>query len=821
MATSGNTTFAWELWCSPPGGVGSPVIFKSGGLHKTRPSSWKLDQKEDISASSLEIRFPDATHFFNMWNDYNPLTVGTKVVLKVDGFTRFTGKVYDFMPHFSAADRSVTIICRDRMGALKDAVVDIDIRRDTSREKINLIRKNPLSSIFLSVINVTPAETGAITVFAISPAGADITRVTSAGHALSDNEIVKITGTTNYDGIYSIQYVDANNFDIALTFVLNDATGNWTRVGWIRPWAEEYIVPVWIGDPNNPVSGAKRVLLSEYEMLYEIGGIAFNESTVRTIGQIDNDEQLLNAIEDVIYADIIYYDTSDDSTMISNLMRLVFGQSVATGGLGWTEGVEYQITDETTGDILSGMEWNTQEGDGDAISFIANLYDDPRIGLAPSYWMRDFNGNGQVNLKLIAQDNNNAIDVDIILDAQLPNPFSSIYSRAVLVNNSSTRRNLMRDAVITDLMPQTIINTPLPWGNVIGVTETGNHPSSSAIGPENLQDGTSATSWGYFSVGGKSTYDLDMVLPFDKPLAQIDLSPVNKVAETIDSIYMKALFTFEGGDESQPYLHDTNTGEDAANGMYKVHEPMRHTIEYNTDIGDVPNVNSWYTISPDLYNVEMDIVQGDAWIKVEGINQKARWIRIVVNNPAFVKVAESNWSAQAYRALLWFSSEIIVLGLGRVQDVDGHLPSVQFTDNPADPLRCLYDIYDNLVDMYRPKLLAFLEACGLKFKTLVIEAEDIWDFITKKGDPEDVGFGYKYLVSKLDAASKENEWTVMIDPRPDIRIGHTVYSSKLDPDKKYLVMGSSLQMVGGKMIHTLELTDVNTVDGDEPTGYCA
>lgn len=802
MATHGSTTFEWTIECTPPGGVGSPIIFNSGSQHKTRPSTFKLDQREDVAASSLEIRFPDATQFFNVWNTSNPLTVGTEVVLRVDGFTRFTGWIKDPKPRFSAKDRSVSIVARDRMD-IKDAVVDIDLRRDTFRKKINLVRKNPLSTIFLSVEDLAGGEDGAITAFAAN--GATLTRVTSAGHNLLDDEIVQITGTTNYNGVYSIQLVNVNQFDILVAFVADDATGDFNQVDWIRPWSEEYIIPVWVGNPSDPTAGAQRVLLSEYEMLYEVGGISFNQSTVRVIGDIDDDEEDLDDVDDEIYADIVYYDDTDDSTMISNLMRLVFEQSQATGGLAWTEGVEYQVTDETTADILSGMRWNTLEGDGDAISFIQNLYDNPRIGLAPNYWMRDFNGNGQVDLQLVTQDNDNAIDVDIILDAQLPNPFSSVYSRAVLVNNSSTRKNIMRDAAIVDVFP----TGDFPEGVVEGVTETQDHPTSSAVGPENLQDGTAKTSWGYAAIGGKGAFPLDMDLPIDKVLCTIDFGQV----EEIDALYIMSHFTFEGGDESQPTLHDDDTGKNAVNGIKKIHEPMRISIEYSTDTDASPDADSWYVMHPDLYLMQMDIVESDGWKQVEGINREARHIRIMINNPAFVKVGESNWSADAERALLWFVSEMIVLSRGRVLDDSDNQPFVQFTDNSSDPERCLYDITDTLVDMYRPTLLTLLEAAGLKYKTLIIETDDVWDFTTKTGDADDVGLGYKFLVTRLDAASKENDWVVTIDPRPDIRIGHTVYSSRIDPDKRYLVHGSTLQLISGRLSHTLVLSDHETVDG--------
>jgi hypothetical protein len=55
----------------------------------------------------------------------------------------------------------------------------------------------------------------------------DNTTVTSNAHGLSNGDQVTITGTTNYNGTYTILGVDANNFDIVKTFVANDATGTW------------------------------------------------------------------------------------------------------------------------------------------------------------------------------------------------------------------------------------------------------------------------------------------------------------------------------------------------------------------------------------------------------------------------------------------------------------------------------------------------------------------------------------------------------------------------------------------------------------------
>jgi hypothetical protein len=67
--------------------------------------------------------------------------------------------------------------------------------------------------------------TGAITAFA--DAGGGEVQVTSAGHSISDGDYISITGTTNYNGLFQITYVDANNFKITVTWVSDDATGTW------------------------------------------------------------------------------------------------------------------------------------------------------------------------------------------------------------------------------------------------------------------------------------------------------------------------------------------------------------------------------------------------------------------------------------------------------------------------------------------------------------------------------------------------------------------------------------------------------------------
>ena len=72
--------------------------------------------------------------------------------------------------------------------------------------------------------------TGSITSFA--DAGGGKVTVTSASHNLNNNDSVTITGTTNYNGVYTIANVSTNTFEITTTWVSNDATGTWVTTGW-------------------------------------------------------------------------------------------------------------------------------------------------------------------------------------------------------------------------------------------------------------------------------------------------------------------------------------------------------------------------------------------------------------------------------------------------------------------------------------------------------------------------------------------------------------------------------------------------------------
>ena len=53
------------------------------------------------------------------------------------------------------------------------------------------------------------------------------TTITASSHGLSNSDRVTISGTSNYNGIYTIAGVSTNTFQIVRSFVTNEATGSW------------------------------------------------------------------------------------------------------------------------------------------------------------------------------------------------------------------------------------------------------------------------------------------------------------------------------------------------------------------------------------------------------------------------------------------------------------------------------------------------------------------------------------------------------------------------------------------------------------------
>ena len=72
--------------------------------------------------------------------------------------------------------------------------------------------------------------TGAITQYADAGDAIHVV-VTSAGHGLLDGDTVTITGSTNYNGTFTVSSSATNTFEIVDTWVVDDAAGTWTFHG--------------------------------------------------------------------------------------------------------------------------------------------------------------------------------------------------------------------------------------------------------------------------------------------------------------------------------------------------------------------------------------------------------------------------------------------------------------------------------------------------------------------------------------------------------------------------------------------------------------
>jgi hypothetical protein len=113
---------------------------------------------------------------------------------------------------------------------------DIYVNSSISTSILGGVKFN--STIYLMASNGTEARlvyldstlSGSITAFA--DAGGGLVTVTSANHGLNNGDCVTISGTTNYNGEFTISNVTTNTFDITDTWVSNDATGTWSSTGW-------------------------------------------------------------------------------------------------------------------------------------------------------------------------------------------------------------------------------------------------------------------------------------------------------------------------------------------------------------------------------------------------------------------------------------------------------------------------------------------------------------------------------------------------------------------------------------------------------------
>lgn len=83
----------------------------------------------------------------------------------------------------------------------------------------------PTAEMQMQAVSTSAKDVGARAITAFADAGGSTTTVTCGTHGLANSDIVTISGTTNYNGTYTISGVATNTFVIAKAFVANDATG--------------------------------------------------------------------------------------------------------------------------------------------------------------------------------------------------------------------------------------------------------------------------------------------------------------------------------------------------------------------------------------------------------------------------------------------------------------------------------------------------------------------------------------------------------------------------------------------------------------------
>lgn len=661
--------------------------------------NWNASFK--ILWSTFDITVPNATRFSAKWETFNPYGFGSTIEAKFDGFTRFSGSVWDVEPVFTANNRDMVIKCRDRVGLLADGAMNELSRRRVLFDEVNL------------------------------------SQVTVDGIAFGSDDVGGVG-----------------------TF----------------PWAENYLIPLWLSGSSNTKF---RIPFSEYQSDYSNGAALFNHSTIKVLGD-DGDGDIasfipnyvdgvgipLNDADGFVFGKIPYYDITDESMRISEIMTRAFEFS-GSGGLGLIDSTDFNI-EATPNDNLNRVDFITDEANGSISDWIASLYDNPAIGLAPSYQVHDFDGLGVIDAKLITQTSSTseAKDVQTVLGAQFPTSAQGLYSRAVLINNQPNRQNIMRDV-------SSVTSSPFP---VAGFTEFGD--------PLDTIDESAASAWGFFQ---RKKMKANTVLTEDVILITYDFGSI----EPVDTIALNTQYTFATDDN--PVINDF------PQSFKKVTKNLIITIEWS------PDDTNWFPIHPDLFYRTVDYDGGSAWIIVKNLQTDLRYLRYIVNQPLFAKIGEANFTGQADRAIFYYLTELKVLKRGRVVEFSGTgPPEVKFTDDDSDPNRFLLDLSNTTVDMFRPKLLSKLNRMGYKnFKTLPVEANDVWDF-SGSGS-----VGSKLLVTQLDTHSKQNTYNVQILPQVNLKLGDTVYSSRFNVTDFYTVTDFNVNSEGEDIRMTITLQDFN------------
>jgi hypothetical protein len=422
------------------------------------------------------------------------------------------------------------------------------------------------------------------------------------------------------------------------------------------PWAENYLVPVYSG--SSTADTVKKIPYSEYEILYDIGAIAWNNTTVRYMG----DSSSGIPYQDVsVSAHVPYYNLADQTMRISNIIKRAFEYPQVSGGVGWVDGTDFEIED-TPNNVVNRLKWITDEGDGYVSDLIAWLYDNPAVGLPPSYQIHDFDGQGVVKAKLITQSSGVAKDIQFPVEAEFPSSITNIYSRTVVTNSRPTRTDISRDSLLKFGSALTIPNV-----NIFGDSS-------------NVRDYAVRTNFGVYLEGG---FPPDYNLPKDYDLVRYFFDEPEKIS----AIALNATWLWD----KENYLD----GELSV--IYNILQNMIITVEWTPK--QSPGADDWFPIHPDLFLTEVDILGGkDSWIIVESIDKEDVYgVRLMINEPLFARTSQGLGTVK--RTLMWFVNEFRVYGEQKViNSATGKIPQQRFVTDSGSSDRYVPDLGDQIIN---------------------------------------------------------------------------------------------------------------------------